>query len=144
VLLLRLHVPGSAVFAGKLFFNVLLVGAMNAAAAVGFVFVLGLAVPSPGLFATALGLGAVGLAGTTTLLSALIAKASARGPLLAVLAFPILVPLLLSGMRVTQLALAPGAPNVWAAATDDLVALFAFGGAIITAAVLLFDYVWAE
>jgi heme exporter protein B len=143
-LLLRLHLRGSMVYAGKLLFNVVLVGAMNALAALSFVLVLGLPVEAPGLLATALALGAVGLAGVTTLLSALIARAAGRGPLLAVLAFPLLVPLLLSGIRTTQRALAPPPGGAWPASVDDLVALFAFAGAVITASVLLFDYVWEE
>lgn len=145
VLLLQLHVRGSAVYAGKLLFNVLLVGVMNALAALGFVLVLGLEVHAAGLLALALGLGALGLAGATTLLSALIARAGAGGPLMAVLAFPLLVPLLLSAVRVTQRALAPSVPGgAWAASTDELVALAAYAGAVITASVLLFDYLWND
>ncbi|MDX1530337.1 MAG: heme exporter protein CcmB [Rhodothermales bacterium] len=143
VLLLRMHLRGSMVYGGKLLFNVLLVGVMNALAAVGFVVVLGLSVAAPGLLALTLVLGALGLAGATTLLSALIARTSSRGPLLAVLAFPLLVPLLLSAVRVTRRALLPPlAP--WAASVDDLVALGAYAGAVITASVLLFDYVWND
>ena len=145
VLLLQLTVRGSAVYAGKLLFNVLLVGAMNALAAAGFVVVLGLRVEAAGLFALTLGLGAVGLAGATTLLSALIARTASRGPLLAVLAFPMLVPLLTSVVRATRQALLAAPPGGhWAASTDDLVALAAYAGAVITASVLLFDYVWNE
>lgn len=145
VLLLQLNLRGSAVYAGKLLFNVLLVGVMNALAALGFVVVLGLEVHATGLLMLALALGALGLAGATTLLSALIARAAKGGPLMAVLAFPLLVPLLLSAVRVTQRALLPAVPGgVWAASADDLVALFAYAGAVITASVLLFDYVWND
>ncbi len=145
VLLLQLHLRGSMVYAGKLLFNVLLVGAMNALAAAGFVLVLGLEVEAPGLLAATLALGALGLAGATTLLSAIIARAAAGGPLLPVLAFPLLVPLLLTVVRVTQRALLLGAAaGPWAASLDDLVTLGAYAGVVITASVLLFDYVWND
>ncbi len=145
VLLLQLHLRGSMVYAGKLLFNVLLVGAMNALAAFGFVLVLGLEVAAPVLLAAALALGALGLAGATTLLSAIIARASAGGPLLPVLAFPLLVPLLLSVVRVTQRALLLGAAaGPWAASANDLVTLGAYAGVVVTASVLLFDYVWND
>jgi heme exporter protein B len=145
VLLLQLHVRPSAVYAGKLLFNVLLVGAMNVLAAVGFVVVLGLEVASVGLLAATLGLGALGLAGATTLLSALIARAASGGPLLPVLAFPLLIPLLLTVVRVTQRALLLGeAAGPWAASLDDLVTLGGYAGAVITASVLLFDFVWND
>jgi heme exporter protein B len=143
-LLLRLHVRGSMVYAGKLLFNILLMGAMNLVATIGFVLMLGLRVEVPGLLAATLALGAVGLAGATTLLSALIARTARRGPLLAVLAFPLLIPLLLSVIRATQRALVVPPGGAWAASVDDLVALFAYGGAVITASVLLFDYVWND
>ena len=144
-LLLQLHAPGSAVYAGKLLFNVLLIGAMVALAGAGFWLLLGLDVRSPGLFWAVLGLGSLGLAGATTLLSALIARTGGSGPVLAVLAFPLLIPLLLSGVVATQRALLVGPEGgAWAASVDELVALFAYAGATVTASVLLFDYVWRE
>ncbi|MEP0546296.1 MAG: heme exporter protein CcmB [Rhodothermales bacterium] len=145
VLLLQLHLRGSMVYAGKLLFNVLLVGGMNVLAAVGFVIVLGLEVESAGLLAATLGLGALGLAGATTLLSALIARASSQGPLLPVLAFPLLIPLLLTVIRVTQRTLLLGASaGPWAASLNDLITLGGYAGAVITASVLLFDFVWND
>ncbi|MEM1044069.1 MAG: heme exporter protein CcmB [Bacteroidota bacterium] len=145
VLLLRLHTRPSMVYAGKLLFNVLLVGAMNALAAAGFVLVLGLEVEAVGLLVATLALGALGLAGATTLLSAIIARAASSGPLLPVLAFPLLIPLLLTVVRVTQRALLLGASaGPWAASAGDLVTLGAYAGVVITASVLLFDYVWND
>jgi len=145
VLLLQLNLRPSMVYAGKLLFNVLLVGAMNVLAAVGFVVVLGLEVESVGLLAATLGLGALGLAGATTLLSALIARAASQGPLLPVLAFPLLIPLLLTVIRITQRTLLLGASaGPWAASFDDLVTLAGYAGAVITASVLLFDFVWND
>lgn len=145
VLLLQLHLRPSMVYAGKLLYNVLLVGAMNVLAAVGFVLLLGLEVESVGLLAATLALGALGLAGATTLLSALIARAASSGPLLPVLAFPLLIPLLLTVIRVTQRALLLGASaGPWAASLDDLLTLAGYAGAVITASVLLFDYIWHD
>ncbi len=145
VLLLQLNLRGSMVYAGKLLFNILLVGGMNALAAVGFVLVLGLEVESVGLLAATLGLGALGLAGATTLLSALIARASSQGPLLPVLAFPLLIPLLLTVIRVTKRSLLLGASaGPWAASLNDLITLGGYAGAVITASVLLFDFVWQD
>lgn len=145
VLLLRLHARGSMVYAGKLLFNILIIGTMNLLAVTGFILVLGLSVDEPLLLLVTLVLGSIGLAGVTTLLSAIIARTSGRGPLMAVLAFPLMVPLLLSAVRATQTALAaPPAVGAWSVALDDIVSLFAYSGAVITASVLLFDYVWND
>ena len=141
VLLLQLNVPGSAVYAGKLLFNYVLVLVLGAVAIAAFVLVQGAAVPRPGLLAATFVLGALGLSGATTFLAAVIARAAGKGPLLPVLLFPILIPFLLSAVSATQTALLGGR---WGAATDELLALVGFGGAVVTAAVLLFDYIWQE
>jgi heme exporter protein B len=123
-LLLRLHLRGSMVYAGKLLFNVVLVGAMNALAALGFVLVLGLPVEEPGLLAAALALGAVGLAGVTTLLSALIARAAGAGRCWPCWRSPCWSPC--SSRGSARDAAGPAAPppgGAWGASVDDLVAL---------------------
>ena len=87
-------------------------------------------------------LGALGLSGTTTLLAAIIARTAQQGPLLPVLLFPLLVPLLLSVVSATRNALSTDAG--WPASTDELLTLLGFAGVVITASVLLFDYVWND
>ncbi|HYE96278.1 MAG TPA: heme exporter protein CcmB [Rubricoccaceae bacterium] len=142
VLLLQLALPPSAVYAGKLAFNVALTLVVNLVAAGGFFVLIGTSVALPGLLLATLALGAVGLAGTTTLLSALLARTAGGSPLLAVLAFPVLVPLLFSAVRLTLLALTPG--TTWADGTQDLLSLVGFAGLTITASALLFEYVWRD
>ncbi|GIV58876.1 MAG: cytochrome C biogenesis protein CcmB [Rhodothermaceae bacterium] len=142
VLLLRLHTRGSMVYAGKLLFNFLLMLVVNLVALGAFLLLLRVTVQAPGLLLATLVLGALGLAGATTLLAAIIARAANRGPLLPVLLFPLLVPLLLSVVSATRAALPDG--NGWAAAGDELLTLFGFAGVVITVSVLLFDHVWNE
>ena len=97
--------------------------------------------PAPGLLGLTLATGAVGLASATTLLAALVARAARKGPLLPVLLLPLLIPLLVAGTSATRKALA-GLP--WVQAQDELLTLTGFAGATISAAVVLFDYVWQE
>ncbi|PSR02439.1 MAG: heme ABC transporter permease CcmB [Bacteroidetes bacterium QS_8_68_28] len=142
VLLLRLHTRPSMVYAGKLLFNTLLVGALTLVTAGAFWLMLGLEVGAPGLLLAVLALGALGLAGATTLLGALLARAgTGGGALLTVLLFPLLTPLLVSVVSASQKALAGVA---FAAAREELLTLVGFAGVTITASVLLFDYVWEE
>jgi heme exporter protein B len=54
---------------------------------------------------------------------------------------PLLVPLLISGVGATRKALLG---QRWITAQDELLTLVGFAGATISAAVVLFDYVWAE
>jgi heme exporter protein B len=140
-LLLRLHTRASMVFAGKLLFNLCLVALLTLTATVVFMLLIGGAVGSPGLFVGTLALGAVGLTGATTLLSALVARAARQGPLLPVLALPPLIPLLISGVGATRKAILG---QGWVAAQDEVLTLIGFAGATLSAAFLLFDYVWCE
>jgi heme exporter protein B len=140
-LLLRLHTRASMVFAGKLLFNLCLVALLTLTATVVFMLLIGGAVGSPGLFVGTLALGAVGLTGATTLLSALVARAARQGPLLPVLALPLLIPLLISGVGATRKAILG---QGWVAAQDEVLTLIGFAGATLSAAFLLFDYVWCE
>jgi heme exporter protein B len=141
VLLLHLHTRGSMVYAGKLLFNFILLLLLNIVAFVGFVILLNVDYGTLGYLALFLLLGALGLSGTTTLLAAMIARSANKGPLLAVLAFPLLIPLLLSVVSATKsIFLEAG----WTAIEDEFVTLVAFSGTVITASVLLFDYVWND
>ena len=141
VLLLRLHTRPSMVYAGKLLFNVLLIGMLTLVAAAAFWLLLGLEVAAPGLLLAVLVLGALGLAGATTLLAALIARTHGGGALLTVLLFPLLAPLLVSVVSASQKALLG---TTFGAAREELLTLVGFAGVTITASVLLFDYVWEE
>lgn len=142
-LLLQLHLRPSQVYAGKLAFNAALMLALNAVAAVGFRVLVPTPLGSPAVLGAALALGALGLAAATTLLSALIARARAAGPLLPVLAFPVVVPVLIPAVELTKLA-SGAATGVWAAARGDLVLLVAYAGLLVSASFLLFDYVWRD
>lgn len=142
VLLLQLNVPGSQVFSGKLIFNFLLLLAVDLVALVVFALLLNMAIENWGLLIFSLVLGSIGLAGATTLLAAIIARASNKGPLLPVLLFPLLIPLLLSVVRASRAALAGGLGV--SGAIGDLQTIALFSGVVITAAVLLFEYVWQD
>ena len=142
-LLLRLAAPPEAVYAGKLLFNVLLTLALAALAGLGMRALVPVDLTVPALYWIALGLGALGLASTTTLLSALLARAQAAGPLLPVLAFPLLVPLLASGVALTEISTGPPI-LAWVKAQPHLVGLGSYAGLTTAAAFLLFDYVWKD
>ena len=142
-LLLQLHLRPSQVFAGKLAFNAALMTAVVALAAFMFRILVPVPLGAPGIGIATLVLGAVGIAGATTLLSALVARARAAGPLLPVLAFPLLVPILYPAVDLTVLA-SGSASGVWAAASDDLTLMASYAGLLISASFVLFDFVWRD
>lgn len=140
-LLLRLNTRPSMVFAGKLLFNLVLVGSLGLVSAGAFLLLLDVSVGRPGLFITVLGLGVFGLAVATTLLGALVARAARQGALLPVLLLPLLTPLLVSSVGATRKAIRGLG---WAQAQDEVLTLVGFAGAALAAATLLFDYVWED
>ncbi|GAB5519114.1 MAG: heme exporter protein CcmB [Rhodothermales bacterium] len=142
VLLLQLNTMPSMVYAGKLLFNIVLMLTVTVLAVGVLLFVLGIGVDTPGLLALVLLLGAIGLAGATTLLSALTARSNSGGAMLPVLLLPLLLPLLIAVANATRMTFAGGLG--WDGAGTDLATLVGFSGSVITASALLFDYVWID
>lgn len=122
-------------------FNVVLLFSLTVLVVPLFVVMLNLSVKLVGGFLATVFLGAMGLAGASTILAAIVAKAGAKGSLMTVLAFPILLPLLLGAISATRTALGGGPPG---AINTDLLMLFFYNGVALAASLLLFEYVWNE
>jgi len=75
----------------------------------------------------------------TTIIGAIVAKASVRGALFAVLSFPVLLPLLVAAIGGTDAALLGAG---WNGAENQLRLLVAYAVIMITASAVLFDFVW--
>jgi heme exporter protein B len=136
---LRLAAPPLAVYLGKLLFNLLLLLLLAALTAALFLIMLRVRVGNMGLFVALLTVGCLGLVAATTLIAAIIARASAKGALFAVLSFPLLTPLLVVAIRGTALAVEGAA---WDAAFAPLQVLAAYTIALFTASLYLFKHVW--
>jgi len=140
-LTLRLMADPDPVYIGKLLFNFSLLTVM--AALITPIFFIFTDAPASGIatFILVLALGVIGLCSATTLVAAIIAKASVKGALFAVLSFPILMPLLLVLILATEKVLDSGAIGDIATEIQFLVA---YGVVMVTGSVLLFKFVWQE
>ncbi len=143
-LLLRLHTTGSMVYTGKLAYSFLSVLTVNGVLVMAFLVLLSVEVAHAGLLVVTLALGTLGLSGATTLLAAIIARTARSGPLLPMLLFPLLMPLLLAAVEATHLSLTGSVAGAWNAAASALAAMTGFTGVVISASVLLFDHVWHD
>jgi len=98
-------------------------------------------VQAPMIFLLTILLGSFGLASASTFIAAIISKANSKGTLYPVLSFPILLPLLMSVIDATRLAV-EGASITDAA--DDLKIMISYAVVVTTLSIILFDFVWRD
>lgn len=133
---LRLACTPSAVYCGKLLFGLTLTFLLEALITPLFLAMTGLSIGAPGLLAGTLAAGGVGLAAGSTLVAAIMGQAKSRGNLFAVMAFPILLPLLLLAIELTQHAAGGAAAGV------ALPQLLLYDGSVTIVGLMLFPVVW--
>jgi len=139
--LLKLVASPESIFAGKLLYNLVLLLFLELIIVPLFIIMLGFSILNFWLFLCVLVLGSLGLVCATTIIAAIVAKASVKGALFAVLSFPILLPLLVTVISGTNLA-AEGAS--FSQGLRDLQILFSYAVVMFVASFLLFDFVWEE
>jgi heme exporter protein B len=138
---LRLSARPDVVFVGKLLFNVALLLAVTAAVVPLYAVMMRPEIRQWGQLLVVLAFGMAGLAGASTLLAALVAKTTNRGSLFVVLAFPILLPLLVCAINGSVAAFLGTRPEEL---RSNLLVLAVYLVAMVTASLLLFEYVWNE
>lgn len=132
----------SNIFSGKLLFNVLLVFLMNLA--ITFLFVVlfdSFTIGNWSLFMTAFIFGNFGIAISSTIIAAIISKASSKGTLYPVLSFPILLPLILTLLELTKFAIDG---ETVGDSYIELMVLVSYDVIMLTAAYMLFDFIWKD
>jgi heme exporter protein B len=138
---LRLAAPPPAVLLGKLLTNLALLLVVTLFVVPLFLAMMSFEVKSPTLFVLLLLFGILGLASACTFTAAIVAKASAKGTMFAVLAVPLLLPPLVGAVLGTRVAATEADLS---AGLDFVRLLVAYDGVVTTAAFLLFDAVWRE
>ena len=128
------------VFLGKLLFNVIVMVTVSSLVLVLYVALMNPYIANPMLLVFTVLLGSLAMAGATTILAAVVAKAANQGTLLPVLSLPVLMPLLLIAVEATRMAL-EGA--TFGQAFGLLSFLVSYSIVIVTVSFLLFDYVWS-
>lgn len=141
-LTLQLIASPTTVFSGKLIFNVILVFAMNAIIAIlyGTLFE-DFVIKNFLLFFATFVLGNIGLAVSSTIIAAIIAKAGAKGTLYPVLSFPILLPLILTCVQLTLFSFDG---TSFEKSKFELAIVVSYDVIMITVSYLLFDFIWRE
>ena len=104
-----------------------------------YAFVMGNPVGDIGLFMICIALAAVGFASVLTLVAGIASKADNSATLMAVLSFPIILPMLLMTIKLAKNAL-DGLD--WSVSTDEITTLLSIDLIVITLSYLLFPYLW--
>jgi heme exporter protein B len=140
-MILKLSSDGIIIFFGKLLFNLILLALLAVLIIPLFIVLLKTTPADWGIFLIGLVLGIIGLAGATTIIAAIVSKATIKGALFTVLSFPVLMPLLVAVIEITKASfLGDGSVDVSA----PLQLIVAYDVVMITLSVLLFDFVWQQ
>lgn len=140
-LLLRLSVPATPVYLGKLLVNLGLALASNGLMALLFsVLMTGVKIASPGDFVIAIVLSSLGLASTLTIIAAIIARTASKGALYPVLSFPMILPLLMLGVPLLEDSFA-GRHD---ASDGTILLLLLYTITLVVVSYTLFDLLWKE
>ena len=129
------------VILAKIFYNMMLLLVLSAISFLFYIIFMGNIVEDTFMFFTGLLLGTAGLSSVLTLVSAIAAKTNNSSALMAILSFPILLPLLMTVIRFSKNAM--DGLN-WSVNYPNLVILLAIDVMIIALAWLLFPYLWRE
>lgn len=136
---LRLAAPPAAVYLGKFLLNLALLAVLGLITSVLFIVLVRVQVGSPLAFLLMIAAGSLCLAAATTILAAIIARASFKSALFAVLAFPLLIPPLIIAIQGTAVSLDNAGLDPVRGALQFLVA---YSVATFVASLMLFRFVW--
>ena len=140
-LILNLTAEPNSIYIGKLFFNLTLLVTLTAIITPMFFIFTDAPTDNIVSFIVILGLGILGLVSATTLVAAIISKASVKGALFAVVAFPILIVLLMALVSATEKIFAN---DSLADVASEIQLLISYVVIMITSSVMLFKFVWRE
>ena len=141
-LTLQLIASPTTVFTGKLFFNLILVFSMNTIISLLYSALFeSFVVQNYVLFLITYILGNIGLAISSTIIAAIISKAGAKGTLYPVLSFPILLPLILTSVKLTQFAMDG---TTIEESIFELAIVASYDIIMISASYMLFDFIWKD
>lgn len=134
-------VSPSAIILAKMLYNTFLLLLLSLLSYAAFSLVMGSPVKESGLFFLTLFLGSLGFSITFTFISAIAAKAGNSGTLMAILSFPVILPVLLTLLRLSKQALRLMQDN---GGWDDIVMLLSIDVILVALAFMLFPFLWRD
>ena len=139
---LKINSDSTSIYFGKLIYNIIFGIAANLlTVALLLICNSTFVISEIGMYWLSVLTGSIGISAASTIISALIAKASSKGALFPVLAFPLILPIILLSIDATILSIVGASPE---RINSDLGVTLAYSGAVITASYLLFDFIFKD
>ena len=123
----------------KIIYNIVLLLALSLIGLFIYIVFLGNPVQNLLMYLTAVVLGAIGFSSTLTMVAGIASKAENTSTLMAVLSFPIILPMLSMLIRLSKNAM-DGLE--WNNSYDEILILLAIDAIVITISYLLFPFLW--
>lgn len=134
----QLFKPESIIY-GKIIYNSLMLLGMSMVGILFYTWVMGNPIGNFPFYLVSLVLGALGFASTLTLVAGIAAQGENSGTLMAVLSFPIIIPLLLLLIKMSKSAMDGfGFSENW----NELGVLFALDIIVVVLSGILFPFIW--
>ncbi|MDQ6476754.1 heme exporter protein CcmB [Dyadobacter sp. LHD-138] len=128
-----------AIIVSKIIYNSLIMLLLSGIGFGFYAFVMGNPVQDVGLYLICIVLSAIGFASVLTLVAGIASKADNNATLMAVLSFPIILPMLLMTIRLAKNAM-DGLD--WSVSMDEITTLLAIDVIVVTLSCLLFPFLW--
>lgn len=134
-------VSPQAIILSKIIYNILLLFLISGICLLFYSLFIGNPIQDLALFILGIFLGSLGLAISLTMVSAISYKANNNSTLMAILSFPILIPILGMVIKLSKNALDG---LTWSASKDEIITLLALDFIVVILAYLLFPFLWRE
>lgn len=135
-------VSPQAVILAKMLYNGILMLLLTGICVAVFTVMIGSAVANWPLFAAVVFVGALGFSFVLTMISAIAAKAGNNATLMAVLSFPVLLPLILLLLKLSRFVFI--AQSTWADISSLILAVSVLDLMMVAMSFILFPYLWRD
>ncbi len=132
-------VRAESVIISKIIFNSFILFVLSSIGFLFYLFSMGNPVQDTGMYYLSIFFGSIGFASTLTLVAGIASKAVNSSILMAILSFPIVIPLLLYMIKISKNAM-DGVDK--SASYDELLTLAAIDAIVIVLSIILFPYLW--
>ncbi|MFY7890826.1 MAG: heme exporter protein CcmB [Spirosomataceae bacterium] len=128
-----------SIILSKIIYNALLMLVLGLVGFGVYAIVMGNPVDDIGLYVVSIVLGAIGFASTLTMIAGIASKAENSATLMAILSFPVILPMLIMLIKISKNAM-DGLER--GSSMDEVLTLLAIDAIVLVLSVLLFPYLW--